>query len=514
MQATVIIPVWNGASVILDSLHSLYQNTGDELLEVICVDNASSDTSAVLIAECYPQVQLYCQPANLGFAGGINAGVRVAKGDLFVLLNQDCMVQRDWLAHILAAMDENPEWGIAGCTLLDADGKVEHAGAYLDYPSIRGVHILEPALTAPHTVNHTTGYVTGALFVIRRSLWEEIGPFDEDFYPAYYEETDFCYRARRAGYAIGYVPQAQAIHLRSSSDWHRDPLHHAANQELSRYRFVIKHLCEEDVLAFADYEQQEIRSNPYFDAVVARALAARKTLRSLPATVALYKNEQEAFSLQRRYRLLQTEFRRIMHRATLIAQKLSLSDLLDQSREWHQQYEDERLSTAELLAQLAPDRHLLDAAAAGPELSEDFAFLQQVILAKLQATAPDSAAWQQLQVLQQEEHKLIHKIYLTSPQSTGAEPSWQKLRRYFLRILNFVSGREYMLQSHLNAVHTARMDALQHLYELQRQTDQSTYEAVNSLGDSLMITAQHVRVLKQLHRRLQLVELLTDYDER
>jgi hypothetical protein len=87
----------------------------------------------------------------------------------------------------------------------------------------------------------------------------------------------------------------------------------------------------------------------------------------------------------------------------------------------------------------------------------------------------------------------------------------QRLWRYFLRILSFVSGREYMLQSHLSAVHTARMDAMQRLYELQWQADTSTHEAVASIGDSL---TQHMKVLAQLHRRLQLIELLTDYDER
>src|SRR5690606_23756740 len=128
--------------------------------------------------------------------------------------------------HLLAAFSAHESWGIAGATLLDAEGKVEHAGATVRYPEVRGAHRTDVEEIPASAID----YVTGALFALRRSLWEAIGPFDEGFYPAYYEETDYCYRARQAGYEIGYVPAVQGVHLRSNQEWQQDTLLSALNQ--------------------------------------------------------------------------------------------------------------------------------------------------------------------------------------------------------------------------------------------------------------------------------------------
>jgi GT2 family glycosyltransferase len=67
-------------------------------------------------------------------------------------------------------------------------------------------------------------YVTGAAFAIRHQAWETIGAFDEDFYPAYYEEADYCYRARQHGWGVLYVPAARVRHLQTGQTWRKDPL--------------------------------------------------------------------------------------------------------------------------------------------------------------------------------------------------------------------------------------------------------------------------------------------------
>jgi len=129
MQASIIIPVWNGASVVIDCLDALYMHSGSELLEVICVDNDSSDESVVRITEAYPQVRLIHEPVNLGFAGGVNAGMEAAQGDIFILLNQDCIVRPGWLKAFLQALEVYPQYGIVGCTIYNADGTLNHTGA-------------------------------------------------------------------------------------------------------------------------------------------------------------------------------------------------------------------------------------------------------------------------------------------------------------------------------------------------------------------------------------------------
>jgi GT2 family glycosyltransferase len=473
MNTTVIIPVWNGASVIRDCLSALHANSGDQLNQVICVDNGSTDASADLIASHFSQVHLIRQPVNLGFAGGVNAGLRQVDGDLAVLLNQDCLVQPGWLDQIIAGLTARPSWGIAGCTLLNSDGSIDHAGAYLRQPSLRGEHRSQPASPDPHEVP----YVTGALFAIHRSVWEEIGLLDEGFYPAYYEETDYCYRARAAGYGIGYVPAAQAIHLRSSRAWLRDPLHHATDQERSRYRFAVKHLAEGEFLAFADYEQAEIRQTPHFDAVLARGIAARQTLRALPDILAQGLIPVDADG--RRHRLLQGAFRRLMHQAIWAAQRLSLSDLLDQSKDWAVFYPDNGRSPQEWLSHLAP------ALSASPE------------------SVPDGPEWQRAEALRTEEIGLMEALRESAENFETAEIAEIKqpwIARILQRIRRVVPKRESVLRSRLDEVRAARMDALHTLHTLQWQ-------------ERWALQAEHAKVLHQFHRRLQLIELITDYDE-
>ena len=139
MKASIIIPVWNGAGVIADCLDTLRQNAGDSLLEVICVDNASTDKSASIIQNQHDWVKLISQPVNLGFSGGINAGVQASRGDVVVLLNQDCLVMPGWLDELIDALDAHPQVGILGSTIYHADGTTNHSGAVIQRPEASGV---------------------------------------------------------------------------------------------------------------------------------------------------------------------------------------------------------------------------------------------------------------------------------------------------------------------------------------------------------------------------------------
>jgi GT2 family glycosyltransferase len=278
---SIVIPVWNGAAVISQCLESVFANADDELLEVVCVDNGSHDDSAARIASQYPQVGLIRQPVNLGFAGGVNAGMAAARGHVFILLNQDCLPEHDWLSAIGKAFEDDPQAGIAGCTILHADGSLDHAGARMVRPLAYGEHFTDVA-SAPRT----SDYVTGAAFAIRREVIERIGGFDEDFYPAYYEETDFCYRARVAGFETIYAPAARIRHLRSSNEAHKFPVRHAANQHRSRLRFVLKHWSQQELVAFFDAEDRAVATEPALNQAIGRVLAMRDTLRDISGTLA------------------------------------------------------------------------------------------------------------------------------------------------------------------------------------------------------------------------------------
>ena len=277
MKFSLVIPVWNGAEVIAQCLNTIAAQRDDQPFEIICVDNDSRDDSAAIIAGQFPAVKLLRQPVNLGFAGGVNAGIRVAQGAAVVLLNQDCLPQAGWLTALSAAFEQHPEYGVAGCTIYFSDGKLDHAGARMTRPAAFGEHLTEVG-AGPRVVD----YVTGAAMAIRRSVFDTIGWFDEGFYPAYYEECDCCYRAREQGFQIAYVPAAKITHLRSSREAQADWIKHWANQQKARYRFIVKHFTPREMGEFIAFETTALDAEANFERAIGSTIGARDTLRALP----------------------------------------------------------------------------------------------------------------------------------------------------------------------------------------------------------------------------------------
>lgn len=432
MQASIVIPVWNGASVVSDCLDAIYAHCGDELLEVICVDNASRDDSAILIADRFPQVRLIHQPVNLGFAGGVNAGIAMAQGDVFVLLNQDSVVQPGWLAALMQVFEGRPEFGIAGCTIYDPDGTVDHAGAMIRRPDAYGAHLTGIGDCQPRAVE----YVTGTAFAIRRQSWDSVGQFDEGYYPAYYEESDYCYRARRRGIETVYVPEARVTHLFSSRDWQVEPTRHTANQHRSRYRFVCKHFDGREVAEFFEAEYAAVEAEAHFDQAVGRAMAARDTLRGLAEILERRRLDlgEPPPSTQRRQ--LRVGFTQVLRQSLAVARRLIQGELFEPAS----------------------------------ELSEAW-----------------QAANERAKALRQREHDLLTRIYFKAPADDRPESA---LKRWFrllvLRPLSFLIGRDYLLLAELNTVHVARMDQMDKmhaLYQLSRDQLERRLKLLEILTD-------------------------------
>jgi GT2 family glycosyltransferase len=458
MQATIVIPVWNGVGVIDECLAAVYAHSGDQLLEVICVDNASADRSAALIAERYPHVRLIQQPVNLGFAGGVNAGLDAARGDVIILLNQDCLVQPDWLAALLAALIDYPEFGIAGCTVFNADDTLNHTGAYIRHPDAYGIHMTEIGDAQPRRVD----YVTGAAFAIRRETWQAVGRFDESFFPAYYEECDYCYRARRIGIETGYVPAARIKHLFSSREWQTDSIRHFANQYYSRYRFVVKHFTEHELAEFVEFEVASADQESSLLHAIGRTLAAQTTLRGLNDILERRRTDlQDEVGLTQR-RLLQTGLAQILQRSFLSAKRLT------------------RLASAGSLTEWSGSAAVM--------------------------TGDSSAEWQaaqsRSQELKQREYDLLTRIYFRRPADQSAE---SKLKRWYrwlvLRPLSFISGREHLLLAELNAVHVARLDQQEQVAHLREQAAHLQEQAAQLQ-------------FQQLQHRLDLLDVLLGYEYR
>jgi GT2 family glycosyltransferase len=185
---------------------------------------------------------------NLGFAGGVNRGLQLAHGDELILINQDVVLRADCLSALSAQLANGP--AIVGCKLLYPDGvTVQHAGGIIRWPRAIPDHYgYRQADDGRWNTALDVDYVTGAVFAFNRTVFEAIGFLDEDFYPAYYEEVDYCYRARAAHARVIYEPAAVALHHESQSSDKRTPAYHRA-MERGRVRFVLKHSPPDQLLS-------------------------------------------------------------------------------------------------------------------------------------------------------------------------------------------------------------------------------------------------------------------------
>lgn len=230
MDLSVILVNWNTRQILQDCLESVYRETEGISFEVFVVDNASSDGSAEMVCRQFPQVRLIENETNRGFAAANNQAIAQAQGDYILLLNSDTIVLDNALAKSVRFARQYPKAGIVGCRVLNADRTLQPS--CFMYPSLLNLFLLTTYLSRlfkrsrffgrermtwwNRTDERTVEVVTGCFMLIKRQVIEDIGLLDEAFF-MYGEETDFCYRARQAGYDLLFTPEAQIIHLGGAS---------------------------------------------------------------------------------------------------------------------------------------------------------------------------------------------------------------------------------------------------------------------------------------------------------
>jgi len=261
-RAAVIVLSWNGRRFLEACFSSVLKQTYAHY-NVLLVDNASQDGSADFVAQRFPTVEVIRNEKNLGFAGGMNVGLRYAEGEILTLLNQDTEVPEGWLAELVKAMGVDEGVGIVGCKILYPDGRtIQHAGGFIDYPLGFGRHYGYREIDeGQYDEKREVDYVTGAAMGLRRSLLGEVGGFDEAFFPAYFEDVDLCLRARSAGYKVVYVPSAVVIH-HEATVLGKDSFEQFHAFQRNRLRFLVKHyslaqLLEEFVPAEREWLEKE-----------------------------------------------------------------------------------------------------------------------------------------------------------------------------------------------------------------------------------------------------------------
>lgn len=209
MRATVVIPTFNGRSILTEALESLERQTIDH--GVVVVDNASTDGTRDLLAERFPRVRVVALDRNLGFGRAVNRGVAAVETELVVLLNNDAICEPEFIERLIEPFSEDGVGMAAGVLLQhDRPSLVDSAGIELD-TTLRSwdAYWNRPAADlddAPDPVGPC-----GGAAAFRTDVYREVGGFDEVFF-AYWEDVDLALRIRLAGHRCRRAPRARALH--------------------------------------------------------------------------------------------------------------------------------------------------------------------------------------------------------------------------------------------------------------------------------------------------------------
>lgn len=217
LSVSLVIPNWNGVSHLPVCLDSIRRQTRTAL-EVLLVDNGSTDSSLDYVRQSFPEVVIIALGANLGFAAAVNRGIQQATGDCIALLNNDIELAPEWIERMLVALTSTEEVGSAACKMLRYDDRtvIDAAGDSIT----RGANPLTRGSGLPDNGRYdheefVFGTCAGAA-IYRKDLFSRIGMFDESFI-SYYEDADLSFRAQLAGFKCVYVSAAVCYHKRGAT---------------------------------------------------------------------------------------------------------------------------------------------------------------------------------------------------------------------------------------------------------------------------------------------------------
>ena len=218
---SIIILSYNTKDLILHCIESIVKQYEKELknktLEIVVVDNASSDASASQISNLKSQIsnlQIILNKDNVGFGKGCNIGAKEASGKYILFLNSDTQVKDRGFLKMIEFLEQNNKIGILGGKLLNSDGSLQASGGNFYnlwnlFLVLIGGERFGLTRKSPKKIEKVD-WVSGACMMIKKELFERLSGFDEHFF-MYIEDMEFCYRVKRLGYTIYYFPNTKGI---------------------------------------------------------------------------------------------------------------------------------------------------------------------------------------------------------------------------------------------------------------------------------------------------------------
>ena len=222
MDLSIVIVSWNVVDKLRDNIKAIYKYTQNMSFEVFVVDNNSSDGSVEMVQKEFSQVKLIANVENFGFAKANNQAIQKSLGRYVLLLNPDMRVQAKTLENMISWMDGQIDVGVAGCHLVDENGKtVPHVRKFPNLFDqlmivLKVPHILPSVLNRylmkdfDYEKPAQVDSIRGSFFMIRRNLIEKIGMLDERYF-IWFEEVDYCKQVSNTEYKVMYTPVATCI---------------------------------------------------------------------------------------------------------------------------------------------------------------------------------------------------------------------------------------------------------------------------------------------------------------
>jgi len=247
---SIIILNMNGFEFTKKCIDSVKKNIGKTSFELIVVDNGSKGKDVRQLKEMHSKSlidKLVLNNGNRGFSGGNNLGMLSASGDYMLLLNNDTTVESGWLDSLVKIASKDKGIGVIGPNIV----------SYNQPNVVFGGGFVDDSGAARHSFNRQESeaeQVGGAAFMFKRELFEKLGGLDEGFNPIYFEETDFCARARKSGYKVVFTPKSKVVHFEGGLMKKQPGKKQYVTMNKNRLRYMLLHFPKRRLLKAVPYE--------------------------------------------------------------------------------------------------------------------------------------------------------------------------------------------------------------------------------------------------------------------
>ncbi len=217
-RASILIVCHRRSDLLADCLRSIRENVQGVAAETIVLFNGTPEAERFELAALLDGTRVVVSGVNLGFGAGNNRAAEFARGEFLVFLNDDAEVRPGWLEALVATADRHPRAGAVGSKVVLPDGRLQEAGSIIwSDGSTLGVGRGIPEASRQWDYRRETDYASACSLLVRRALFEQIGGFDDRFFPGYNEDVDLCLSIRASGHRVLYEPRSEIVHHESQT---------------------------------------------------------------------------------------------------------------------------------------------------------------------------------------------------------------------------------------------------------------------------------------------------------